>query len=122
MSTEARLAAITANQHALIRHQQARDVGLTYETIRWRVALGQWTVPVRGVYEIAGAPPDARRQVLAHVLASGPGAVASHRAAAELWRLPGFPAGSSRSASPAGAASASNAGGSTARCGCRPTT
>jgi hypothetical protein len=45
------------------------------------------------VLRIAGAPVTFESKVLAAVLAAGPGAVATHRTAAVLWKLDGFRAG-----------------------------
>ena len=44
----------------------------------------------RGISRVTGAPTTSLQLLLAHVLAGGPGTVASHRAAAELWEFPGF--------------------------------
>src|SRR5436190_3653847 len=43
-----------------------------------------------GIYRMAGSPPSWRQCLLAAILVVGPGAVASHRAAARLWELDGF--------------------------------
>ena len=53
-------------------------------------ATARWESPYRGVYRLAGAPRSWRQGLLAACLAAGDGAVASHRAAAALWRLPGL--------------------------------
>src|SRR5205807_1777024 len=44
-----------------------------------------------GVYRLPGAPVTWKQKVMAAVLAAGPGAVASHKTAAALWGLAGFP-------------------------------
>jgi hypothetical protein len=84
------LAAIAARQYGLFTHQQAMSVGMTNDMIRSRVDLGLWQRVERGLYFIHGTPPSWRRDLLAAVLAAGELAVASHAAAAALWRLPGF--------------------------------
>jgi very-short-patch-repair endonuclease len=43
------------------------------------------------VLRVGGAPKTAHQQLVVAVLDAGSAAVASHRAAAWLWRLPGFP-------------------------------
>lgn len=57
---------------------------------RRRVDAGRWRRVDRGVYLVAGAPFDWTTRQLAAVLASGPGATASHLAAARIWNVPGF--------------------------------
>jgi very-short-patch-repair endonuclease len=61
--------------------------------VRHRVEVGRWEHVARGVYRVAGAPRTWRQRLIAAVFAAGPGAVASHRSAAALWGLPGFPDG-----------------------------
>jgi hypothetical protein len=43
-----------------------------------------------GVFRVGGAPETWEQLLFAAVLAGGPGAAASYRSAAWLWRLPGF--------------------------------
>ena len=50
---------------------------------------GRWELVHDRVYRIVGTPLTWRGQVLAACWAGGMRAVASHRTAAELWRLPG---------------------------------
>ncbi len=44
----------------------------------------------RAVYRVAGSVPTWEQRLMAAVVATGPGAAASRRSAAALWRLPGF--------------------------------
>ncbi len=60
------------------------------DLLRSRLRSGEWQRVHRGVYRIAGNAPTFRQQVLAAVRFNGPEAVASHRAAARLWGVPGF--------------------------------
>ena len=46
-----------------------------------------------GVYRIPGSPQSWEEDLVALCLWGGPDAVASHRSAAALWELPGFPKG-----------------------------
>jgi hypothetical protein len=84
------LARLAARQYGLLTIQQAYEAGLTKRQVSDMTSSGQWEYATRGVYRVAAAPEQPRQQLLAHLLAAGPGAVASHRAAASLWQLPGF--------------------------------
>lgn len=55
--------------------------------IKARLQLGQLHRIHRGVYSVGHGHPTIRSQWLAAVLASGEGAVLSHRSAAALWGL-----------------------------------
>jgi very-short-patch-repair endonuclease len=87
----AKIAAITGCQYALITSRQALEAGVSRAAIQRRVASGEWTVVRRGVYRVTAAPTSWRQSVLARVLAAGDGAVAGARTAAALWKVPGFP-------------------------------
>jgi len=87
----ARIAAITGCQYALITRRQAIEVGLTRSAILHRLQTGEWTLVRRGVYRITAAPRSWRQEMLAAVLAGGDGAVAGALSAMALWRVPGFP-------------------------------
>ncbi|HEY8544132.1 MAG TPA: DUF559 domain-containing protein, partial [Acidimicrobiales bacterium] len=63
--------------------------GVTREALRHRIGRGRWVWAARRVVRIAGVPETWESRLLAHVLSAGEGAVASHRAAAELWGLDG---------------------------------
>jgi very-short-patch-repair endonuclease len=79
---------IAARQHSLIAYEQARACGLSENAIRHRQVTGRWNRVRRGVFAIAGGPATWEQAVMAAVLASGEGAVASHMTAAVLWELP----------------------------------
>ena len=64
---------------------------MTKKATRVRVERGQWASPVRGVLLVAGSPDTWRQRLMIAVLASD--GVASHRAAAALHQLDGFPEG-----------------------------
>lgn len=80
---------VASNQIGLITHDQALNCGLTEKAIRHRVNSARWVRRHVGVYAVAGTPWSWEQDVLAACLAAGPGAVASHRAAAVLWGLDG---------------------------------
>src|SRR5438270_7736979 len=88
----AKIAAITACQYALITARQAMDAGLSRGAIKRRVATGEWMPVRRGVFRVAAAPRSWRQDLLAAVLAAGDGAVVGGLSAAALWKVPGFPA------------------------------
>ncbi|PZS17981.1 MAG: hypothetical protein DLM54_08865 [Acidimicrobiales bacterium] len=86
---EAELATIASHQDGLVTRHQAR-AHLTIKQLKGRLASGRFIAVRRGVYRFAGAQPGRWHDLRAACLADGPGAVASHRAAAELWAMWGF--------------------------------
>ncbi len=83
------LGAIAKRQLGLLARAQCLD-HLSTRQIERRLA-NRMLVPIRpGVYRVNGAPESWEQNQLAACLAIGPGAVASFRAAAALWELPGF--------------------------------
>ncbi|MDQ3675430.1 MAG: endonuclease domain-containing protein [Actinomycetota bacterium] len=76
-----------ADQHNVIALRQLREVGLTAEAARKRVAIGRWRQVHAGVYAVSHAKLTREGHWMAAVLACGPGAVLSHRSAAALWGL-----------------------------------
>lgn len=85
------MAARAARQHGVVSRVQVLGSGVSKSMIHRRLARGLWEQIHPGVYRIGGAPESWHQSLAAAVLAAGPGAVASHRSAAALWRLPGFP-------------------------------
>lgn len=83
---EAALAALAGRQHGLFTRTQVRSCGFSRGAIDFRVQCGAWRAVDHGVYRTATTPTSYQQRLLAACLA-GP-AVASHRAAASLWRLP----------------------------------
>lgn len=73
-----------------MRLDQSIAGGVSARGVQRRVATGRWEAVHRGVYRIGGSPRSWHQDLLAACLAAGPGAVASHRAAAALWGLDGF--------------------------------
>jgi very-short-patch-repair endonuclease len=86
---------VAAAQHGVIAHWQLQELGLGAEAIRYRLATGSLHPIHRGVYAAGHGPLSWRGRWMAAVLASGDGAVLSHRSAAALWRIwphrPGMP-------------------------------
>src|SRR3954447_16727283 len=87
---DARLARVAARQRMLVTLDDVRSAGGCEDHAYNRVSGGRWSRLDRGVFHVAGAPVDWETRLLATILAAGPGAVASHLAAARLFRLPGY--------------------------------
>lgn len=79
--------ATASSQHGLVTWQQLIDAGVAGSTIARWVRAGRLVHVQPRVYRVAGAPVTWHQQVLAAVLAAGPGAAASHRTAAVLWAM-----------------------------------
>lgn len=90
--SEAAVARRAATRHGVISREEAFAAGMTEDAIEHRLRTGRWERMFLGVYRLAGSPPSWQQSLLSAALAGGPQAVASHRAAARLWRLPGFTA------------------------------
>jgi very-short-patch-repair endonuclease len=87
--SERDLLRLAASQHSLVTIGQARTL-LTEGQVRHRIRAGRLE-PVRtGVLRVAGSRNTWEQQVLAAVLAGGPGTLASFRTAATLWSLEGL--------------------------------
>jgi len=79
-------------QHGVFTVDQVRAHGGSNAAVLHRLQTGAWTtLPHRGLYRVAGCPPSWEQQLHALVLAAGPLAAASHRSAAALLGIPGFP-------------------------------
>lgn len=89
MDTDAAVAAIAARQLGLFTRADARAAGAGQAVIRRRVAKGRWVKLHPTVFRLAGVPPSWEQSLRAACLAAGPAAVVSHRAAAQIWELPG---------------------------------
>jgi hypothetical protein len=82
------LSAVAAQQGGLVTWAQTRDF-LTRKQLESWLRSGRLQRVRRGVYRFAGAPIGPHDELRSAVLAAGAGAVASHRAAAVLWAMPG---------------------------------
>lgn len=74
-------------QEGLLTRQQALRTGWTDDAIRAQMDAGRWQRLHRAVYATYTGPIAWRAQVIAALLAAGPGAVASHETAAVLQGL-----------------------------------
>jgi len=85
-----RILELASRQHGLIGREQALAHGMTRGQINARVRERRWDIAGRGVYRVPGSVPTWEQRLLTALLVAGPGAVASRRSAAALWRIPGF--------------------------------
>lgn len=85
------VAALAADQHGVFTRHQALALGMSEGGISWRVKSGRWRRLRPRVFAIAGSSNTWHQRLMAACLGSG--GLASHRAAAHLWNLPGFGAG-----------------------------
>lgn len=83
---DAIVAELARRQHGVVSLEELRAAGLSRDAIRHRVARGQLTRLHSGVY-LVGPLTDPLTEPFAAVLACGPTAVLSHRAAAHLHGL-----------------------------------
>jgi predicted transcriptional regulator of viral defense system len=90
MTAEGRLAALAAGRLGLFTLDDARTVGVSAEQLEGYVARGVHERLVRGVFAVAGMPWTWERNAQAALLATGPAAWLSHRAAAHHLGFDGF--------------------------------
>jgi len=84
---DTRLARLATRQHGVAAHHQLIRLSFTRGVIEHRLATG-WLQPLyRGVYAVGHSALTVHGRWMAAVLACGPGAVLSHRDAADLWGL-----------------------------------
>ncbi|MDA0180033.1 type IV toxin-antitoxin system AbiEi family antitoxin domain-containing protein [Solirubrobacter phytolaccae] len=79
------ISAFAARQHGLVTLAQLHAAGLSDSAVKKRVDRGALRRRARGVYSLG--PLSRQGELLAAVLAAGPGALLSHWAAAELHGL-----------------------------------
>jgi hypothetical protein len=84
---DATLADLAARQYGVVTRVQMRSLGLTDRAIARRIAAGRLHRLHRGVYAVGHTAVSLRGRWLAAVLASGEGALLSHRSAAALWGM-----------------------------------
>jgi hypothetical protein len=90
MHTDVAAGQVAAQQLGLITFAQALEAGVTEGGVRRRTRTAVWRRVRHGVFAVAGAPRTWEQDLMAAVLAGGPGTVASHYSAAGLH---GFPDG-----------------------------
>ena len=74
-------------QCGVLSRGQALDLGVSADTLRWRLSSGRWQRLHRGVYTTFSGRPSREAMLWAAVLRIGPGAALSHYTAAELAGL-----------------------------------
>jgi very-short-patch-repair endonuclease len=85
--TLAAVAKPAARQHGVVTVRQLYSLGLSDRQVRHRVRIGWLHRIHRGVYAVGHTRLTREGCWMAAVLAGGEGAVLSHQAAAELWKL-----------------------------------
>lgn len=86
-TADARVATLAGRQHGVVSFRQLKAAGLTPSGTARRVRAGRLHRLHRGVYAVGHTGLSDKGRWMAAVLACGPGAVVSHRSAAELWGL-----------------------------------
>lgn len=86
-TVEARLARLARTAHGVVTRAQLLEAGITKEQIDRRLRSGALLREHRGVYRVGHRAPNREATYLAAVLACGPGALLSGRAAAHLHGL-----------------------------------
>jgi hypothetical protein len=81
---------LAEGQYSLVTRGQALTCGMSSDEIDGAVTRGLLVRVYRAIFRVGGSPVTWRQRVLALVFAAGVHAAASHRAAAALWRFPGF--------------------------------
>lgn len=81
------IAALAATQFGIVTAEQLAAIGIDRNALAYRVRVGRLHRLHRGVYAVGHPHVSAEGRWLAAVLACGPGAVLSHRAAAAHWDL-----------------------------------
>lgn len=79
--------ALTRAQHGVVARAQLLELGMTPDAIRWRLATGRLHEVHRGIYAVGRQELSRHGELMAAVLACGPGAQLSHQSGAELWGI-----------------------------------
>jgi very-short-patch-repair endonuclease len=88
---DARVAPLAARQHGVASLTQLKAAGLSPDAIKRRVRAGRLHRVHQGVYAVGHVGLGEKGRWMAAVLACGPGAVLSHRAAGALWKIMASP-------------------------------
>jgi very-short-patch-repair endonuclease len=88
-SADREIGRIAEGQHGVVTKAQLSELGLGDGAIKHRVKLGRLRPVYRGVYTIGHTLLTRNGRWMAAVLACGPRAVLSYRAAAALWGIRG---------------------------------
>ena len=85
-----RIGTVASTQRFLISRNEIYELGGNDDTIAYNLESKRWLRVHAGVYQVDRRPLSWESELLAAVLACGPGAVVSHRAACTLWGLEGI--------------------------------
>jgi very-short-patch-repair endonuclease len=85
--TNPALQRLASEQHGILTRSQLLHAGVGPDTIKRWITTGRLLIIHRGVYALGHLPPSPHARTMAAVLACGPGAVLSHRSAAQLYGL-----------------------------------
>jgi very-short-patch-repair endonuclease len=88
-----KLMQLAERQHGAFGWCQAKGFGVTPTELKVLFRRGVIERAHLGVYRLAGSPRTWRQKLMIAVLAAGSGAAVSGRAAAALWRIPGYAEG-----------------------------
>lgn len=88
--TMKKLRKLAQRQHGVFSRTQAVARGVTPAELKTLRRNGTIERVVYSIYRVSGAPQTWRQRLMVAVLAAGPGAAASGRAAAALWGLAGY--------------------------------
>ena len=86
-AAETKIARIARAQHGVVTRKQLLDAGLSGKVVDRRIARGLLYKQHRGIYRAGHEAPSTLARYMAAVLACGPSAALSCRAASHLWRL-----------------------------------
>ncbi len=90
---ERAIAGLATRQRGVVGRGQLLALGVGGDQIDRRIKLGRLIAIHRGVYAVGHEAVSDRGRIIAGLLAAGPGALASHRTAANLYELiPSLPA------------------------------
>lgn len=78
---------LARGQHGVVSRRQLLDLGLSRRAIQHRLARGRLHLVSSGVYAVGRPDLTQEGRWTAALLASGPGAMLSHRSAAALWGI-----------------------------------
>lgn len=83
-------AAVLREQFGVIGYQQARELGMSYAAIRWRLTNGEWARGLGRTFRLTSSTPTWNQRAHEVLLAAGRGSVLSHASAAFVLGLEGF--------------------------------
>ncbi|HEX2043069.1 MAG TPA: type IV toxin-antitoxin system AbiEi family antitoxin domain-containing protein [Acidimicrobiales bacterium] len=90
MNTDERIQMLAATQHGVVARRQLRELGVSRQAIRSRVAKGILLPHGPQALILAGSPPTWQQELMVALVDAGPGAAVSHESAAALLGLPGY--------------------------------